>query len=91
MASLKRSALAPKTFPKVSAIAGVALKTARAGIKSPGRDDLLLVTLDRATTVAGVFTRSATASAPVQWSRKVAASGKARAILINSGNANTFT
>ena len=91
MASLKRSALAPKTFPKVSAIAGVALKTARAGIKSPGRDDLLLVTLDRGTTVAGVFTRSATASAPVQWSRKVAASGKARAILINSGNANTFT
>lgn len=91
MASLKRSALAPKTFPKVSAIKGVALKTARAGIKSPGRDDLLLVTLDRGTTVAGVFTRSATASAPVQWSRKVAASGKARAILINSGNANTFT
>ncbi len=91
MGSLKRSALAPKSFPRVSGIAGVALKTARAGIKSAGRDDLLLVTLDRGTTVAGVFTRSATASAPVQWSRKVAASGKARVILINSGNANTFT
>jgi len=91
MASLKRSALAPKTFPRISGIAGVALKTARAGIKYAGRDDLLLVTLDRGTTVAGVFTRSATASAPVQWSRKVAGSGKARAILINSGNANTFT
>ena len=73
------------------AIAGVSLQAARARIKYPGRDDLLLVTLDRGTTVAGVFTRSATASAPVQWSKKVAASGKARAILINSGNANTFT
>lgn len=73
------------------AIAGVSLQAARARIKYAGRDDLLLVTLHRGTTVAGVFTRSATASAPVQWSKKVAASGKARAILINSGNANTFT
>ena len=72
-------------------IAGVSLQAARARIKYAGRDDLLLVTLDRGSTVAGVFTRSATASAPVQWSRKVAASGTARAILINSGNANTFT
>ena len=52
MGSLKRSALAPKSFPRISGIAGVALKTARAGIKSAGRDDLLLVTLDRGTTVA---------------------------------------
>ncbi|MBT5227721.1 MAG: bifunctional glutamate N-acetyltransferase/amino-acid acetyltransferase ArgJ [Proteobacteria bacterium] len=73
------------------AIAGVSLQVARARIKYAGRDDLLLVTLHRGTSVAGVFTRSATASAPVQWSKKVAASGKARAILINSGNANTFT
>jgi glutamate N-acetyltransferase / amino-acid N-acetyltransferase len=73
------------------AIAGVSLQAARARIKYAGRDDLLLVTLHRGTTVAGVFTRSATASAPVQWSKKVAASGRARAILINSGNANTFT
>ena len=73
------------------AIAGVSLQAARARIKYAGRDDLLLVTLHRGTSVAGVFTRSATASAPVQWSKKVAASGKARAILINSGNANTFT
>jgi len=89
--SLKRSMLAPGRFPRMPGIPGVSLQAARAGIKYPGRDDLLLVTLGRGTTVAGVFTRSATASAPVQWSKKVAASGKASAILVNSGNANTFT
>jgi glutamate N-acetyltransferase/amino-acid N-acetyltransferase len=51
----------------------------------------LLMTLCETATVAGVFTRSDTAAAPVIWSRDVVASGRARAILTNAGNANAFT
>ncbi len=91
MSALKRSPLAPERFPRLPKVPGVLLQTARARIKYAGRDDLLLAELARGTTVAGVFTQSATASAPVQWSRKIADAGRARAILINSGNANTFT
>jgi glutamate N-acetyltransferase/amino-acid N-acetyltransferase len=91
VATLKRSPLAPAEFPRMPAIAGVHLTALKAGIKYKGRDDLLLVRLAPDSSVAGVFTRSTTASAPVQWSRDVVGRGKARAILINSGNANTFT
>jgi len=91
MSTIKRSPLAPARFPRLPAVKGLHLRTARAGIKYAGRDDLLLVEFDRGTAVAGVFTRSTTASAPVQWSRQVAGTGRARAMLVNSGNANTFT
>ena len=43
------------------------------------------------TTIAGVLTRSLTRSAPVDLCRKNLKAGKARAILVNSGNANAFT
>ena len=91
MAKLKRSPLAPATFPKMPAVSGVRLMALKARIKYAGRDDLLLAALDSGSTVAGVFTRSTTSSAPVQWSRAIARKGKARALLVNSGNANTFT
>ena len=91
MAKLKRSPLAPATFPKMPAVSGVRLLALKARIKYAGRDDLLLAALDSGSTVAGVFTRSTTSSAPVQWSRAIARKGKARALLVNSGNANTFT
>ncbi len=41
--------------------------------------------------IAGVFTRSLTASAPVVWCRDCLSSGKVRGIVVNSGNSNTFT
>lgn len=41
--------------------------------------------------MAGVFTRSLTASAPVLWCRKVVAGGRGRVVVCNSGNANAFT
>jgi glutamate N-acetyltransferase/amino-acid N-acetyltransferase len=41
--------------------------------------------------VAGVFTQSDTAAAPVGWSRKIAKTGTAAAIITNAGNANAFT
>jgi glutamate N-acetyltransferase/amino-acid N-acetyltransferase len=72
-------------------VGGVRLATAGAKIRYHGRDDLLLVAFDPGTVVAGVFTQSSTAAAPVIWSRSVTDRGYARALLVNSGNANAFT
>ena len=87
----KRSPLAPDSFPHLPAIDGLGLAVAASGAKYKGRDDLLLMTLCESATVAGVFTRSDTAAAPVQWCRDHIVSGTARAILTNAGNANAFT
>jgi glutamate N-acetyltransferase / amino-acid N-acetyltransferase len=62
-----------------------------AGIRYPGRTDLLLALFEPATTVAGVFTQSKTASAAVEWCRDHVRHGMARALVVNSGNANAFT
>ena len=70
---------------------GCGFATAEAGIRYRGRTDLLLVRFDPAASVAGVFTRSRCASAPVEWDRQRLAGGKARALVVNSGNANAFT
>jgi glutamate N-acetyltransferase/amino-acid N-acetyltransferase len=51
----------------------------------------ILVLLDPATAVAGVFTQSKCPSAPVEWCRAALRSRKARALVVNSGNANAFT
>ncbi len=85
------SPLAPKSVPDMPAIAGVRLATAAAGIRYAGRTDVLLALFEPETTVAGVFTRSKCPSAPVEWCRDKLKSGKARALLVNSGNANAFT
>src|SRR5580658_9276272 len=85
------SPLAPTNAPEMPAIAGVKLATAAAGIRYKGRTDVLLAVLDQGTTVAGVFTRSKCASAPVEWCRAKLSRGKARALVVNSGNANAFT
>ena len=67
------------------------LATGAAGIKYKGRTDVLLALFDKGTTVAGVFTRSKCPSAPVEWCRDKIKGGKARALVVNSGNANAFT
>ncbi len=87
------SPLAPKEFPKLPALGGVRLATAAAGVRYQGRDDLMLAELEPGTTVAGIFTRSLCTAAPVDWCRWALAesSGLARAIIVNSGNANAFT
>ena len=86
-----RSPLAPDRFPDLPTIDGLSLAVAASGLKYKNRYDLLLMTLCDTATVAGVFTRSDTAAAPVIWSRNVVASGRAGAILTNAGNANAFT
>jgi len=85
------SPLAPQHVPDMPAIAGVKLATAAAGIRYAGRTDVLLALFDPGTTVAGVFTKSKCPSAPVEWCRAHLKGGKARALVVNSGNANAFT
>ncbi len=85
------SPLAPKTVPDVPPVPGVRFATAEAGIRYKGRTDVLLMALDAGTTVAGVTTRSKCPSAPVEWCRDLLKKGKARGLVVNSGNANAFT
>lgn len=85
------SPLAPKHVPDMPTIAGVRLATAEAGIRYKNRTDVLLAIMDKGTAVAGVFTKSKCPSAPVEWCRAKLKGGKARALVVNSGNANAFT
>jgi glutamate N-acetyltransferase/amino-acid N-acetyltransferase len=85
------SPLAPASFPEMPPVAGVRLATAAAGIRYPGRTDVLLAVLDPGTAVAGVFTQSKCPSAPVDWCRALIKGGSASALVVNSGNANAFT
>lgn len=85
------SPLAPAEFPELPAIAGVRLATAAGGIKYEGRTDVLLCVMEPGTQVAGVLTKSRTCSAPVDWCRASLGQGSARALIVNSGNANAFT
>ena len=85
------SPLAPKSYPAMPDIDGVRFATGEAGIRYKGRTDVLLAVFDKGTQVAGVFTRSKCPSAPVDWCRARLAGGKARALVVNSGNANAFT
>jgi glutamate N-acetyltransferase / amino-acid N-acetyltransferase len=85
------SPLAPASFPDMPPVAGVRLATAAAGIRYPGRTDVLLAVFDPGTAVAGVLTRSKCPSAPVDWCRAHLKGGGASALVVNSGNANAFT
>ncbi|MBO38748.1 MAG: bifunctional ornithine acetyltransferase/N-acetylglutamate synthase [Rhodospirillaceae bacterium] len=85
------SPLAPKHFPPCSEIAGITLAAAAGGLYSNGRSDLILAELAPNTVIAGVFTQSLTAAAPIAWCREILKGGYARAIIVNAGNANAFT
>ncbi len=85
------SPFAPEIYPELPAIGGIRLCTAEAGIKYAGRPDVMLALMPPQTRVAGVFTRSRCPSAPVDWCKARLAGGTARALLVNSGNANAFT
>ncbi len=88
------SPLAPERFPDLPAIGGVRAAARACGVRyTAGRLDVALIELAPHSSVAGVFTRSLTASAPVDWCREALAAtgGRGRAILVNAGNANAFT
>lgn len=88
-----RSPLAPATFPDLPAIEGARFASAEAGVRYAGRTDVMLAVLDPGSTLAGVFTRSATRSAAVRdcVDKIGGAGGGPAAILVNSGNSNAFT
>ena len=90
---MKTSPLAPASFPKLPSISGVTFATAAAGIKYAGRTDVMLASIAAGSTVAGVFTRSATSAACVLdcQSKMGGDMSQGAAILVNSGNANAFT
>jgi glutamate N-acetyltransferase/amino-acid N-acetyltransferase len=73
-------------FPRGFRAAGVTC-----GIKHSGAPDLALVASNGAAVAAGAFTRSRLAAAPVVLSREHLTDGRARAIVVNSGNANACT
>ncbi|GLQ35556.1 arginine biosynthesis bifunctional protein ArgJ [Amylibacter marinus] len=90
------SPLAPEAgFPDLPIIGGVTFSAASAGVKYQGRDDVMLAKCVAGSAVAGVFTRSATRSAPVLDCQAKLSAGtmadKPLFILVNSGNSNAFT
>jgi glutamate N-acetyltransferase / amino-acid N-acetyltransferase len=85
------SPLAPKKYARLSAIDGLRMETAQAGIKYKGRTDVLMMVFDEPASVAGVFTRSLCPSAAVDLCRANLVGGQASAVVVNSGNANAFT
>ncbi|MBN9676171.1 bifunctional glutamate N-acetyltransferase/amino-acid acetyltransferase ArgJ [Salipiger bermudensis] len=87
------SPLAPAAFPELPVIDGVRFASVAAGVRYAGRTDVMLTLLDPGSTVAGVFTRSATRSANVlDCQSKIGSDSDAgAAIIVNSGNSNAFT
>ncbi|MCU4652193.1 bifunctional glutamate N-acetyltransferase/amino-acid acetyltransferase ArgJ [Roseibacterium sp. SDUM158016] len=90
------SPLAPAAFPAIPPVDGVLFSAGAAGVRYAGRTDVLLVDIAPGSTVAGVFTRSATRSAAVldcqeKLGKLPEAPRHGFAIVVNSGNANTFT
>jgi len=77
----------------VNAARGFLSAAAACGIKRTGplRSDLCIVASETPATAAGVFTTNLVKAAPVLLSRRHLDSGKARAVLLNSGNANACT
>ena len=87
----KISPFAPKQLADLPVIEGVRFAACEAGIRYKNRDDLMVAVLDPGTAAAGVLTQSKTCSAPVLWCRQSLEGGKARILVVNSGNANAFT
>lgn len=90
---MAKSPLAPAAFPDLPPVKGVRLGGMHVGIRYKNRKDLMLAELAAGTHVAGVFTRSLTASAPVEQCRRALehGNGTARLLVVNSGNSNAFT
>jgi len=92
------STAAPATVTGIDRTAGVVAARGfraagvAAGIKPAGLLDLAVVRNDGPQdAAAGVFTRNKVVAAPVLWSRQVLATGRLRAVVLNSGSANACT
>src|SRR5581483_1297313 len=84
--------LAPPDPRSLDPVSGVELRYAMAGVRKPGRKDLLVMTLAPGSAVAGVFTRKRFCAAPVGICKKnLAGKLPVRALVVNTGNANAGT
>lgn len=93
---LEPSPFAPATFPDLPQIKGLKAATCSRGFYSGrgvDREDVFLFVMPEGTAAAGVFTRSLTASADVDWCRHAlkAGKGRGRGVVVNAGNSNAFT
>jgi glutamate N-acetyltransferase/amino-acid N-acetyltransferase len=84
-------ALQKHDLPQLLPVPGFRLGTTSAGIKRPGRPDLVVMALAEGARCAAVFTRNAFCAAPVTLARENLAQGQPSCILINTGNANAGT
>lgn len=84
-------AVGESVWPEIFPVKGMRLGVAAAGVKYPGRKDLVLIELQEGSTAAGVFTRNAFCAAPVTIAKEHLAATATRYALINSGNANACT
>ena len=80
-----------KPFPKMHPVKGFKLGTTSAGIKTPGRKDLVVMELQPGATVAGVFTQNAFCAAPVVVAKQHLSAATPRYLVTNTGNANAGT
>lgn len=81
----------PQLSDRAVAVDGFRFAGIASGIKANGRPDLALIVADEPVAVAGVFTRNRVQAAPVRVAKERARAGRARAVLVNSGNANACT
>ncbi|UTA48878.1 bifunctional glutamate N-acetyltransferase/amino-acid acetyltransferase ArgJ [Simiduia sp. 21SJ11W-1] len=84
-------AIGEATFPEMHTVAGFKLGVASAGIKRPGRRDVVVMEAQAGSTVAGVFTTNAFCAAPVTLCKERLAQGQPRFFVTNTGNANACT
>lgn len=79
------------TLAELYPVAGFRLGTASAGIKTPGRRDLVVMDIADGSSVAAVFTQNAFCAAPVQVARRHLTALTPRYLVVNTGNANAGT
>lgn len=84
-------AVGPSELPDFHRISGVRLGVASAGIKKPGRKDVVVIECPEGASVAGVFTKNAFCAAPVQVAKEHLSKLTPRYLLVNTGNANAGT
>jgi len=87
----KVSPLAPNKIKSMRSIPGINIYTYSANLYKNSRLDVLFFLLDDEFNIAEVFTQSKTRSITLDWNEKNLKKGKVKAIIVNAGNANTFT
>ena len=84
-------AVGSHVLPPLYEVKGVLIGTASAGIKTVGRNDLVVFALEEGCKVAGVYTKNAFCAAPVTLTKKHIKEAQPRYFVINTGNANAGT